>query len=201
MDVKSELIDAQLQMLDTADESSADKITSKVYYNKETKEILVGDETDFKRFKSNSQHIVGDIKTSIFTEAQFQAVSGDPTWVLADGRDLSVINPGSDYEAITGETILPDLRGVFLRGKNNGRADGNENPDGDSTLGTFQDDELQAHTHSTPHRATSGSPFVPNHVGQGFGPVDVGSVESTSTGGNETRPKNVTVNYFIKINE
>jgi hypothetical protein len=188
-------------MIETADEATADKITGKTYYNTDTKEILVGDETQFSRFKSNSQHVVGDIKTSVLTEAQFQAASGDPTWVLADGRDVSVTNPGSDWESLTGQVNIPDLRGVFLRGKNNARNDGSENPDGDVALGTLQADEIREHTHtSNDAELKNGGYNAPGALQQLWYRNTVQSTTST-TGGDETRPVNVTVNYFIKINE
>lgn len=200
MDVKGELIDAQLQMVETADEVNADKILSKTYFNTETQEILVGTGSDFARFKSNSQHMVGDVKVSMLSEAQFLVANGgDVTWVLADGRDLDNFpeTANSKYKDITGSSVIPDLRGMFLRGKNNGRADGNENPDGDLNLGTYQADEFKSHTHSY-DRANNFSGLLVGSSPAGF------IVQGTTTGasgGNETRAKNVTVNYYIKINE
>lgn len=108
------------------------------------------------RFTQDNQNPVGMIVQSMLTEAQFQAANGT-NWVLADGRDVT----GSVYASTTGGTNIPDLRGVVLRGKNNGRSDGFQNPVGDSTLGTYQGDQFLshdhgggAHTHSTQYAIT-----------------------------------------------
>jgi hypothetical protein len=85
---------------------------------------------------------IGQMINSMLTEAQMQTLYGDG-WILSDGR--SVIN--SKYYFITGFTNVPDARGVGLRGKNNGRSDGNQDPEGERALGSFQDDSFESHTH------------------------------------------------------
>lgn len=72
----------------------------------------------------DSTAAIGAIQSALLTEAQFQAQFGSG-WILADGRSVL----GSKYETITGRSSIPDLRGVVLRGKNNGRNDGGQNPD------------------------------------------------------------------------
>jgi len=124
----------------------------------------------------------------MLTEAQFQSING-PSWVLMDGRSIA----GSAYATLTGSGTIPDARGMVLRGKNNGRSDGNENPDGDSALGLYQGDQFRSHTHS-------GVPITPSNVGAGGGAVVGFNGNTGSSGGNETRMKNITVNHFIKIN-
>lgn len=144
---------------------------------------------------------VGDIIQSMLTEEQFIAENG-AGWVLADGRAVS----GSKYAALIGANI-PDLRGQFLRGKNNGRNDGNENPDGELNPGDFAEDKMQGHHHRST-RALDGSG---NETTEGNGsngtttvlvrePISDG-VNGTPRTGPETRPKNVTVNFFIKIDD
>jgi hypothetical protein len=99
-------------------------------------------------------HPVGSVLSAMLTEPQFQSVMGT-NWVLIDGRSVS----GSDYAALTGLTTLPDARGMSLRASNNGgsaagtRNDGNQNPDGVLSLGTFQADNFNSHNHG----GTSGS--------------------------------------------
>jgi hypothetical protein len=78
----------------------------------------------------------------MLTESQFQTVYGSG-WILADGRDVS----GSAYHTLTGRVTVADLRGVFLRAKNNGRASGGNPAERD--LREYQQDEVKQHSHST----------------------------------------------------
>lgn len=82
---------------------------------------------------------------------------------------------------------LPDLRGEFLRGWDHGRG-----VDTGRTLGSSQADEFKAHTHSVTYSAartvSTGSNF----------PVGGYSADTGSTGGDETRPRNIAVMYCIK---
>ena len=136
---------------------------------------------------------LGDIKHSLLDEVTFQSKHGT-SWVLSDGRNIS----GSDLAVLTGWTVAPDLRGVFLRGKDHGAG---VNPDGDTPEGTYQLDEFASHTHSTNYQHSD------NGDGAGYALINVASFagstdgSTTSQGGLETRPKNIIVNYFIKINE
>lgn len=135
---------------------------------------------------------VGSIVDSMLTEDQFQLQLGNPspaTWVLADGRDIT----GTSLNLLTGQTNAPDLRGIFTRGKNNGRVDGNQNPDGNLPLGTFTDDKFESHFHVFRSPQGSGASGSPGDGG-------LAAENTSSTGGNETAPKNVTVNKFIRIN-
>lgn len=140
---------------------------------------------------------VGDVVQSMLTEAQFQA-ERDGTWVLADGRSVS----GSKYETITGNANIPDLRGQFLRGKNNGRTDGNENPDGEIDLGIFTNQKVGSHRHRTVSAYSGKYGGYTLSGTRGIFAVNSGSGTADYTdfdGGNETAPKNITVNFFIKI--
>lgn len=90
---------------------------------------------------------VGSIIYSMLTEAQFQAQNTSPSperWILADGS--SVV--GSKYATVTGNSTVPDLRGVMVRGKNGARGAGTGNPDGDLALGTYTADRNKSHTHT-----------------------------------------------------
>lgn len=135
---------------------------------------------------------IGSIVDSMLTEDQFQAQIGDPspeTWILADGRDIT----GTSLNLLTGQTTAPDLRGIFTRGKNNGRVDGNQNPDGNLALGTYTADKFLSHSHS--YREPGGGGASGQSGDQGLIGVNTGAA-----GANETAPKNVTVNKFIRIN-
>lgn len=156
----------------------------------------------------SSSAAVGSIQASLLTEAEFQSIFGTG-WVLARGQSVS----GSKYTSLTGVSSVPDLRGQFLRGKNNGRSDGNQDPGGERNLrdGVIQQDQYQGHTHSTGSTISGAGgglvylqpPGLSNnqvsgYVTKGNFADEVGN--GTPRTGNETRPRNVTVNYFIRIN-
>lgn len=139
---------------------------------------------------------IGDIKPSMLLEPQMQAQPEGAGWVLADGRSVA----GSKYATITGMSAVPDLRGVFLRGKNYNRASRTGNADGDLGLGTFQANQNAAHTHGyqwmKPDNSVDGVDSCCFPSGEHH---NVAS-QTVASGGNEARPNAVTVNYFIKIN-
>ena len=103
-------------------------------------------------------------------------LSGCPTgWVLANG---------------TGGTA--DLRGVFVRGLDKGAG---KDIDGASrALASYQADEFASHAHQA-YAPTSGGPANLANPGHGIGNI---YQNTTSVGGNETRPKNVALLYCQK---
>lgn len=143
---------------------------------------------------------VGDVKTSILTEAQFQTVHGTE-WILMDGRDVT----GSAYHTLTANTTVPDGRGIFLRGKNNGRSTAEGNPSGEVSMGTNQADQLQSFKvgdgtvriqsrDSYPSAglgATSGGVYGASVGGNkaDIGPYHADGANGNPRLGNETRPK------------
>lgn len=58
-----------------------------------------------------SDFAVGSIQQSLLSQAQFQAVMGTTNWVIANGQGVS----GSQYNLVTGNTTVPDLRGCYVR--------------------------------------------------------------------------------------
>ena len=109
---------------------------------------------------------------------------------------------------------LPDMRGQFLRGKNNGRLDGEENPDGDLDVGTQTSDAIRNIVGDT---TTGGSYLGSQNANGAFTWSSNNNSHSTGTAtdgngmkiffdannvvptANDNRPKNVTVNYIIKL--
>lgn len=150
---------------------------------------------------------LGSIVDSMLTTAQFQAQFGNPspaTWVLADGSDVT----GSAYQILTGNTLIPDLRAVFTRGKDNGRG---LDPNGDLPLGTYVNDAVGPHQHIS---LGVGVSFTPQ-FGSTTGPLPFTQMQSSNESftspvpftsqpiapnGAETAPKYVVVNKFIRIN-
>lgn len=156
----------------------------------------------FKKLNQDAGSI-GDVKHSLLTQAQFQEDHGT-SWVLMDGRDVT----GSKFQTKTGNSTIPDARGQFLRGKNNTRADGQEDPGGERNLGTQQTDAMQSHRHRSHGGNTGGGGsglFTGESTASNF--ISVSVLEPSVDGANgvprvdiETRSKNIAVNYFVKIN-
>lgn len=113
-------------------------------------------------------------------------------WVLADGRSAS---PYIEFIAATGMANIPDLRGMFLRGLNEGRNDGKQDPEaGTRTAGSYQADTLKSHSHL--EELSSGE----NKDWYGGGDHGGNFIKNTAAfGGLETRPRNSAVYWYIKV--
>lgn len=137
---------------------------------------------------------LGCVEASFLSETDFQLVNGS-SWVLCDGRDIR----GSRLQSLTSNHAnVPDLRGVFLRAKNYGRY-----PNVDETeLGGYREDTVKAHQHkvqvSVSGNGSSQSGIV--YSGPSKLAADPLLPGEFVDQGKETQPKNVTVNYFCKIN-
>ena len=100
---------------------------------------------------------------------------------------------GIIYNAGDGSTTfgLPDLRGEFIRGLDNGRG-----VDAGRVLGSSQSDEFRSHGHAT------GVSTYGVASGSGAQVADNGGASkyynSLVNGGAETRPRNIAMNYIIK---
>ena len=125
-------------------------------------------------------------------------LASPPTGYLeCDGSDVSRATY-ADLYAVLGDEYgegdqastfgLPDLRGVFVRGLDNGR-----NLDAGRAIGTFQADAIGSHTHS----GTSGTAGT-GSTGGGDRSDDSGSYTTDAFGGAETRPVNTAMMYCIK---
>lgn len=143
---------------------------------------------------------IGTIIPSMLNESSFAETVADPTdfdsekskWVLADGRNVD----GSEYAGKV-KPQLPDLRGMFLRGMNEGRTDGD--PDQDRQVGSYQADAFAKHDHNLKFHYRS----FKGDGGKGRPALDEGTSPKPVTpiqGNRETRPKNVAVYFYIKIN-
>jgi len=162
---------------------------------------------------------VGDVKYSILNPTQFNAANGD-CWVPMDGRSLAATD---QLRIITGMTSLPDAGGYFLRSQ---EFSGSPNVDPDrtsgSTIATVQNDEIRSHNHTmqsagnhshsmgTRGFLTSVAAAGQNHENGADGSMDDTNASTFSagdhthtinnTGGNETRPKNLNLWTYIRIN-
>jgi hypothetical protein len=150
---------------------------------------------------------VGSIVPSLLTPSQFAQEAGDPPtfdlskskWTLADDKGRV---PGTQYARITQNAPIPDLRGLFLRGKNNSRGGEHGNPQGELDLGQFQDDQFEDHVHEFNRSYAQGGtePYAYAASKNDGTPRAPTNYIVSGKHGNETRPRNVTVNYYIRIN-
>ncbi|MBI2522043.1 MAG: hypothetical protein HYV97_16620 [Bdellovibrio sp.] len=147
---------------------------------------------------------LGDVKYSVLSLAKFQAVNG-PEWVLLDGQSKttieSSIEPGNNsvfsYFDVNNYDLnsLPSAGGTFLRARNMART---SNPAGVLRLGEFQTDTFKTHYHSmgTKALALTGGNIV---VGDPNQQAMTGTTYTNAAGDDETRPRNLTVNVFVKV--
>lgn len=142
----------------------------------------------------------------------FFSLSAAPEgWLKANGAAVSRTVYAELFAAIQtthgagdGSTTfnLPDLRGEFIRGWDDGRG-----VDSGRILGSAQTDELKSHAHAPPSGLSA--PWLSNPF-SGDGSIDSSNVTGTgernavsgntqNTGGAETRPRNVALLACIKF--
>lgn len=181
-------------------------------------------EKEFQNLKLKALPI-GTIIASMLEFEKFQNVAGN-AWKPADGRKVSA---KSKYATLTGNKTLPDLRGMFLRGLNQfdpakgPRSDKYKDPDGSRRkAGNPQKDATSLpKNEKSPFKGNAASDGDHSHIyfkarneGGRSGSLDRASSEAGSTGSSgdhthtvlitaggdpETRPVNIAVLYYIKI--
>lgn len=140
---------------------------------------------------------LGTVQYSILDPAAFNDQNG-AGWVLMDGRDISE----TDLCVRANVCSVPDARGVFIRGLNMNRAAAQGDPRGNSRqVGSYQDDAFEKHNHSITwnnHRSGMGTR---NANGPKTQPGDRLQRNTSFAGeGTETRPKNIALYTYIKVN-
>lgn len=137
----------------------------------------------------------GRIIYSLLAPEQFLAslpAHEKTSWALLDGRSIS----NTKLSQLLNTDKLPDARGMFIRGMQAGRNDGLGDPESKRSVGSFQADELKSHSHE--YQASNGGPEGTNPDG-GHG-VAAYNKSTSINGGIETRPQNIAVYTYIKIN-
>lgn len=133
------------------------------------------------------------------------AIAGLPSgYLLADGSAISRTTYADLFAAVSttygvgdGSTTfnIPDLRGEFIRGLDNSRG-----IDTGRALGSAQADMFEAHTHVQQYTASSGPDDGYSIDGSNNPASQIAtSVITGSTGGSETRPRNIAMNFIIKF--
>ena len=144
-------------------------------------------------------------------------------WLLCDGAAVSRTLNAQLFAVIgvangSGDGMntfnLPDLRGMFLRGLDGAagvdpdkatRTAAKPGGNAGNALGSLQQDQFKSHTHGNgsfnrllqlsngTNTTTPSTDITPSE------PDIINSAPEFATGGNETRPKNIYVNYIIKL--
>lgn len=144
--------------------------TRKVAVDGNTSNLQIKDNNDqLSTLEAGALVVTGDISTPVLAGmVSFFARSAAPTgWLKADGAIVSRTVYAALFAAINttfgegdGSTTfkLPDLRGVFVRGHHDGST--TYETDTSRGFGTYQVDELKAHTHA----ASTGENGVHTHT-------------------------------------
>ena len=143
-----------------------------------------------------------------------------PGWIVCNGATLGTDAKFDKLKTVLstawGTNLVPDLRGVFLRGINNGRTGDYADPT-DRSVGEFQDDEFKSHDHDITdpghnhpykdfyRREHHGDDDDDSWLGDNNGDDHdrttsdrVTGITINNRGGDETRPVNTGVNFIIK---
>ncbi|MBF0102464.1 MAG: hypothetical protein HQK77_16290 [Desulfobacterales bacterium] len=153
---------------------------------------------------------IGSIIHSLLTESAFQAEMGTE-WVLLDGRP---INKSDELSAhldgatdASGNILLPDAQGKFLRMmdyRTKEQRDMDGDPEDNRIVGGYQVDAFASHVHDFSEgnngRVQCGPDNGTCFSGSGDSRIwDNSNLQTVSSGKEETRPKNIAVNLFIKV--
>lgn len=138
-------------------------------------------------------------------------------WLPCDGASLPVNEYPDLYAAIlnsfggdSNEFFLPDLRGRFVRGVDTGvgrdpdaNARQESAPGGNQgdQVGSIQGDELRAHSHRVPHGPTSSHWAWDEGHKYDVAEWNPNEVETWHSGGRETRPLNIYLNFIIRYKQ
>ena len=131
---------------------------------------------------------------------QFARNTAPTGWLKANGAAVSRTTYSALF-AVIGTTFgvgdgsttfnVPDLRGEFIRGWDDGRG-----VDSGRAFGSAQAGEIQSHTHNVTYGSASNTSSVdPSRLSNG----GLTTVATAATGGTETRPRNVALLSCIKF--
>lgn len=169
------------------------------WYDNSSNILYIRNEANDAWIKVGELNQTNDTFSAQLPVGMLQAFAGSsaPTgWLKCNGAAVS----RTTYSALFGQISttygsgdgsttfnVPDLRGEFVRGWDDGRG-----VDSGRSLGSFQADEFKSHTHTFPGATGSGGSGSSSRLG-------VPATRTTNAaGGNETRPRNLAFLYCIK---
>lgn len=169
-------------------------------------ETILGNLTSFTSIKSMFVQVEVGLISEIDNETVSSIIStdviGSPIpWPLAAAPPGYLIMMGQSFNtsiftrlAVTYPSgILPDMRGEFIRGWDNARG-----VNTGRVLLSAESGEIQSHSHtgSLSNRAIGGDPVLPS--GPPTNSAATYTYTTNTTGGSETRPRNVAFNYITR---
>lgn len=129
----------------------------------------------------------------------YASSTAPPGWLKANGAPISRATYAALFAAIgttfgvgDGSTTfaVPDIRGEFLRGWDDGRG-----IDSGRALGSAQAEDFKSHTHSQHYLPGGAGAYLASYLDYYFDPA---SGVTGATGGTETRPRNIALLVCIK---
>jgi len=192
-------IDNEFNAISSAVDSKADKVTAATTDNL----AALDANGNLKDSNENAQTISKVAAPSGVVQA-FGGTSAPTGWLECDGSSVSrstysdlfsVI--GTNFGVGDGATTfdLPDLRGEFVRGWDNGRG-----VDDGRSFGSDQADEIKSHSHTLNgnNRGSTGEALSAGLFDDGAENDNTDPDSILPTGGSETRPRNIALMYIIK---
>ena len=207
-------IDNEVDARTKADQSLQDQLTAEIAARTNA------EETESNTRTSADQELLNKIDALIKTKCvptgvvEYFAMTAAPVgWLEANGSAVSRTQYADLFAAVgtmfgtgDGSTTfnLPDLRGEFIRGFDNGRR-----IDDGRTLGSSQDDAFASHNHRFINEYNTATPSIIAYTDQNGEGIDGNPVSSSinrawtyismeNTGEKETRPRNVALLACIK---
>ena len=126
--------------------------------------------------------------SALWTFAQSSGnIVTEAVWTATNTGSFSTGNLSTTFR-------IPDLRGEFVRGWDDSRG-----VDIGRGIGVWQDDMFESHTHTSTFTRDRANTTAGNAVLGDENYYGLQIVTSSSTGGTETRPRNISLLYCIKF--
>ena len=166
-----------------------------------TQYVTAGDLSNFIQRRELVDYFVQPPIASVIVWSAQGSIPSD--YVLCDGSEYLIDDYPYLFEIIgyqygspstSAHFLVPDLRGLFIRGLNNSGSGYDPN----RVIGNIQNESIQSHNHQLPQNFTYNE--RKNHFSDHYGCLQIRlyNTETGSTGSSETRPKNIALNYIMR---